>query len=108
MTWEEALNAIVDAIDVSAFDEQLNTLREALSRESSDDGIKAELEQVRAELRDRETSYSDLEKKYRERFKELINNSRKEIETKQEALEEEMKEDRPITFEDLSLTADTE
>lgn len=36
MAWEEALNTIAGAVDVSAYDEELNTLRETMSKYNSD------------------------------------------------------------------------
>ena len=108
MTWEEALNAIAGAIDVSAYDEELNTLREAMSNNSVNTDLETELADVRAELAARETAYSDLQAKYRKRFGEMITENGRALEEKEDTMLESNKEDTPLTFADLSLTAETE
>lgn len=113
MTVAEALQAIVDAVDVSTYDEELNTLREAIADTSNTDDAdyKAELESVKEKLAEAETAYTDLEEKYRKRFKELIKSGGKEIESKEEEVIKagvEQDKDRPLTFADLSLTAESE
>ena len=112
MTVGEALARLVDAVDVSVYDEELNVLREAIDSQSTDDmdAIKAELEETKAALSEKETAYSDLEEKYRTRFKEMIaagNNGVKEAE--KEVIDTAKEEPgSTMTFADLSLTAETE
>ena len=112
MTVKEALAKLVDAVDVSTYDEELNTLREAIDAQSTDDmdAIKAELEDVRAKLTASETAYSDLEAKYKTRFKELIDSTNKGVKEAEKELIDTATEEsgRPMTFADLSLTAETE
>lgn len=113
MTVSEALQALVDAVDVSTYDEELNTLREAISAESNTDetDYKAELESVKEKLAQKESAYTDLEEKYRKRFKDLIKSGGEEIESKEEEVIKagvEQDNGRPLTFADLSLTAESE
>lgn len=113
MTVAEALQALVDAVDVSTYDEELNTLREAISAESNRDDIdyRAELESVKEKLAQAESAYTDLEEKYRKRFKDLIKSGGEEIESKEEELIKagvKQENGRPLTFADLSLTAESE
>lgn len=112
MTVAEALARLVDAVDVSAYDEELNVLREAIDAQSTDDmeATKAELEEVRTALREKESAYSDLEAKYKARFKELIDSTNKGVEEAEKEVIDTAKEEpgRPMTFADLSLTAETE
>lgn len=115
MTVAEALQALVDAVDVSTYDEELNVLREAISGLSNTDDIdyKKELESVREALAQKESAYTDLEEKYRKRFKDLIKSGGEEIESKEEELiKTGVKLDNgtplPLTFADLSLTAESE
>lgn len=112
MTVAEALTKLVDAVDVSAYDEELNTLREAIDAQSTDDmdAIKAELEEVRAALREKESAYSDLEEKYKTRFKEMIASGKNDVKEAEKEVIDTAKEEpgRPMTFADLSLTAETE
>lgn len=113
MTVAEALQALVDAVDVSAYDEELNTLREAIAGLSNTDHseYKEELESVRESLAQKESAYTDLEEKYRKRFKDLIKSGGEEIESKEEeVIKTGVKQDngRPLTFADLSLTAESE
>lgn len=112
MTVAEALLKLVDAVDVNAYDEELNTLREAIDAQSTDDmdAIKAELEDVRAKLTASETAYSDLEEKYKTRFKEMIASGNNDLKEAEKEVIDTAKEEsgRPMTFADLSLTAETE
>lgn len=112
MTVAEALLKLVDAVDVSAYDEELNTLREAIDAQSTDDmdSIKAELEEVRTALREKESAYSDLEEKYKTRFKEMIASGNNDLKEAEKEVIDTAKEEpgRPMTFADLSLTAETE
>lgn len=112
MTVGEALSRLVDAVDVSAYDEELNVLREAIDAQSTDDtdSIKSELEEVKEALSQKESAYSDLEAKYKARFKELIESTTKGVEeAEKDIIDTAAKEpDRPMTFADLSLTAETE
>lgn len=113
MTVAEALQALVDAVDVSTYDEELNVLREAISDTSNtgDTDYKAELETVKEKLTQAESAYTDLEEKYRKRFKELIKSGGEEIESKEEEIIKasvEQDNGRPLTFADLSLTAESE
>ena len=113
MTVAEALQAIVDAVDVSTYDEELNMLREAISDTSDTDDAdyKAELESVKEILAQTESAYTDLEEKYRKRFKELIKSGGKKIESKEEEVIKggvEHDNGKPLTFADLSLTAESE
>lgn len=113
MTVAEALQALVDAVDVSTYDEELNILREAISGLSNTDNsdYEAELESVKEALAQKETAYTNLEEKYRKRFKELIKSGSEEIESKEgEVIKAGVEQDngRPLTFADLSLTAESE
>lgn len=113
MTVAEALQALVDAVDVSTYDEELNTLREAISGLSNTDysDYNNELESLREELAQKESAYTDLEEKYRKRFKDLIKSGGEEIESKEEeVIKSAVEKDngRPLTFADLSLTAESE
>ena len=113
MTVAEALQAIVDAVDVSTYDEELNMLRKAISDTSNTDATdyKAELESVKEKLAQAESNYTDLEMKYRKRFKELIKSGGEIIESKEEEVIKggvEQDNGRPLTFADLSLTAESE
>lgn len=110
MTVGEALARLVDAVDVSTYDEELNVLREAIDSQSTNDNIKAELEEVKAALTKKESAYSDLEEKYKTRFKEMIASANNDVkETEKEVIETAKEEHgRPMTFADLSLTAETE
>lgn len=112
MTVGEALARLVDAVDVSAYDEELNVLREAIDAQSTNemDSIKAELEEVKAALAEKESAYSDLEAKYKTRFKELIDSTNKGVEKAEKEVIGTATEEpgRPMTFADLSLTAETE
>ena len=112
MTVKEALANLVDAVDVSAYDEELNVLREAIDAQSTDDmdNIKSELEEVKTALSEKESAYSDLEAKYKTRFKELIESTNKGVvEAEKEVIDTATEEPgKPITFADLSLTAETE
>lgn len=109
MTWEEALNSLAGAIDVSAYDEELNTIREAMANNTVNTALQTELADVRAELTARETAYSDLQSKYRKRFGEMIAENGKALQDKEDNMLESNKEDAtPLTFADLSLTAETE
>lgn len=113
MTVAEALQALVDAVDVSTYDEELTTLREAISATSNTDetDYKAELESVKEKLLQKESAYTDLEEKYRKRFKELIKSGGEEIESKEEEVIKagvEQGNSRLLTFADLSLTAESE
>ena len=113
MTVAEALQAIVDAVDVSKYDEEMNVLREAISAMSNTDDAdhKAELESVKEKLAQAESAYTDLEMKYRKRFKELIKSGGEIIESKEEEVIKggvEQGNGSPLTFADLSLTAESE
>lgn len=113
MTLAEALQALVDAVDVSTYDEELNVLREAISGQSNTDDIdyKKELESVKEALAQKESAYADLEEKYRKRFKDLIKSGGEEIESKEEEVIKagvEQDNGRSLTFADLSLTAESE
>lgn len=110
MTWEEALNAIAGAVDVSAFDEELNTIREAMSTRQETDDILAELEEVKGKLTAAEAAREDLQAKYRKRFGEMLNNNAGIVEEKETSIIEKAgkPDGSPLTFNDLSLTAETE
>lgn len=110
MTWEEALNAIAGAVDVSTFDEELNTIREAMSGFQQSDDIQAELAEVKEKLAASETAFADLQAKYRRRFGEMLSSNAASVEEQETIIVENVGEvdGRPITFEDLSLTAETE
>lgn len=112
MTVKEALSKLVDAVDVTAYDEELNTLREAIDAQSTDDmdSIKAELEEVKMALAEKESAYSDLEENYKTRFKEMIASGNNDVKEAEKEVIDMAKEEpgRPMTFADLSLTAETE
>lgn len=113
MTVAEALQSLVDAVDVSTYDEELNVLREAISATSNTDDadLQAELKSVEEKLARAESAYTDLEEKYRKRFKELIKSGGEAIESKEEeVIKTSVEQDngRPLTFADLSLTAESE
>ena len=108
MTWDEALQAIAEAVDVSAFDEPLNVLREALSAAPTNtDDIQGELEEVKQALADKESAYTDLERLYRKRFGELIRAGIDGLKEQVEEVEaEDEKADMPIIFDNLALDED--
>ena len=108
MTWEEALNTIAGAVDVSAYDEELNTIRETMSNYNSDQNLQTELNSVNQKLSEMETAYSDLQSKYRKRFGEMLSDNASQIEEKETKMTERPADGKPISFADLSLTAETE
>lgn len=108
-SWEEALSRLVDAVDVGNYEDDINTLRESLSGMSGLENIRQELDTVKQTLAERETAYSDLEQKYRTRFKELLRANNASNGRVDEIIIETNKDDeKPITFADLSLNAETE
>lgn len=107
-TWEEALSRLVDAVDVGNYEDEINTLRESLSGMSDMENIRSELDSVKQTLAERETAYSDLEEKYRTRFKELLNANSASNTGIDETIVSEEEPGKPITFADLSLDAETE
>lgn len=108
MTWEEALNTIAGVVDVSVYDEELNTIREAMSNYNSDQDLQTELDSVKQKLSEKETAYSDLQSKYRKRFGEMLSGNASQIEEKETKITERPADGNPISFADLSLTAETE
>lgn len=107
-TWEEALSRLVDAVDVGNYEDEINTLRESLSGMSNMENIRSELDSVKQTLAERETAYSDLEEKYRTRFKELLNANSASNTGIDETIVTPAEPEKPITFADLSLDAETE
>lgn len=108
-SWEEALSRLVDAVDVGNYEDDINTLRESLSGMTGMENIRQELDAVKQTLAERETAYSDLEQKYRTRFKELLAANSASNEGVDETIIDANKGDgKPITFADLSLDAETE
>lgn len=97
MTFQEALNSIIDALpDVEKFDEQLTVLRGGNPDVTSSDG------------EDWEKKYKELQSVYRERFKEFVNQQNTVIEEKDDEKDDEVEDDEEITVEDLDFSAESE